>query len=134
MFQFDPGKDRWKECARMKHSRYRFGAAILNGEIYILGLVSIHPICMSNGQEQGKVMLLCSSGGIGCDGEDCGQSRRSLSCVEIYNSETDTWRPGPSLPTSLLSLRNNTSNAGVVQGKLYLCGYYKGASKFKILS
>ncbi|XP_019746722.1 kelch repeat and BTB domain-containing protein 12-like isoform X2 [Hippocampus comes] len=109
VFQFDPGKDRWKECARMKHSRYRFGAAILNGEIYILG-------------------------GIGCDGEDCGQSRRSLSCVEIYNSETDTWMPGPSLPTSLLSLRNNTSNASVVQGKLYLCGYYKGASRHEIIT
>ncbi|XP_061668148.1 kelch repeat and BTB domain-containing protein 12-like [Syngnathoides biaculeatus] len=109
VFQFDPGKDRWKECARTKYSRYRCGTAILNDEIYILG-------------------------GIGCDGEDRGQSRRSLSSVEIYNPETDTWRPGPTLPTSLLSLRNNTSNVGVVQGKLYVCGYYKGASRHEIIT
>lgn len=37
VFQFHPVKDRWTECARMKHSRYRCGAAVLNGEIYILG-------------------------------------------------------------------------------------------------
>ncbi|XP_057685997.1 kelch repeat and BTB domain-containing protein 12-like [Corythoichthys intestinalis] len=109
VFQFDPGKDRWKECARMKYSRYRCGSAVLNGEIYVLG-------------------------GIGCDGEDRGQSRRSLSSVEIYNPEADTWRPGPALPTSLLSLRNNTSNVGVVLGKLYLCGYYKGASRHEIIT
>ncbi|XP_054644090.1 kelch repeat and BTB domain-containing protein 12-like [Dunckerocampus dactyliophorus] len=109
VFQFDPGKDRWTECARMKYSRYRCGTGVLNGEIYILG-------------------------GIGCDGEDHGQSRRSLSSVEIYSPETDTWRPGPTLPTSLLSLRNNTSNVGVVEGKLYLCGYYKGASRHEIIT
>lgn len=37
VFQFDPSKDRWRECARMKYSRYRCGTAVLNGEIYILG-------------------------------------------------------------------------------------------------
>ncbi|XP_038142203.1 kelch repeat and BTB domain-containing protein 12-like isoform X3 [Cyprinodon tularosa] len=101
VFRFEPGKDRWTECATMKYSRYRCGTAVLNGEIYILG-------------------------GIGCDGEDCGQSRRCLSSVEIYNPDTDSWRPGPTLPTTLLSLRTNASNLGVVEGKLYLCGYYKG--------
>lgn len=72
---------------------------------------------------------MCPSGGIGCDGEDRGQSRRCLSSVEIYNPDTDTWRVGPTLPTSLLSLRTNASNIGVVGGKLYLCGYYKGAGQ-----
>ncbi|KAM7404833.1 hypothetical protein PAMP_012144 [Pampus punctatissimus] len=109
VFRFDPGKDRWTECARMKYSRYRCGTAVLNGEIYILG-------------------------GIGCDGEDHGQSRRCLSSVEIYNPDTDTWRPGPTLPTSLLSLRTNASNIGVVEGKLYLCGYYKGAGRHEIIT
>lgn len=37
VFQFDPSKDRWTECSRMKYSRYRCGTAVLNGEIYILG-------------------------------------------------------------------------------------------------
>lgn len=37
VFQFDPGKDRWTECSRMKYSRYRCGTAVVNGEIYILG-------------------------------------------------------------------------------------------------
>ncbi|XP_017270520.1 kelch repeat and BTB domain-containing protein 12-like isoform X1 [Kryptolebias marmoratus] len=109
VFQFDPGKDRWTECARMKYSRYRCGTAVLNGEIYIIG-------------------------GIGCDGEDRGQSRHCLSSVEIYNPDADSWRAGPTLPTSLLSLRNNTSNTGVVEGKLYLCGYYKGAGRHEIIT
>ncbi|KAM4609963.1 kelch repeat and BTB domain-containing protein 12-like [Polymixia lowei] len=109
VFQFDPGKDRWTERARTKYSRYRCGSAVLNGEIYMLG-------------------------GIGCDGEDRGQSRRCLSSVEIYNPETDTWRAGPTLPTSLLSLRTNASNIGVVEGKLYLCGYYKGAGRHEIIT
>lgn len=74
-------------------------------------------------------LCMCSSGGIGCYGEDHGQSRRCLSSVEIYNPDTDTWRVGPTLPTSLLSLRTNASNIGVVGGKLYLCGYYKGAGQ-----
>ncbi|CAK6968238.1 kelch repeat and BTB domain-containing protein 12-like [Scomber scombrus] len=106
LFKFYPGKDRWTECDRMKYSRYRCGTAVLNGEIYILG----------------------------CDGEDRGQSRRCLSSVEIYNPDTDTWRTGPTLPTSLLSLRTNASNTGVVEGKLYLCGYYKGAGRYEIIT
>ncbi|XP_021179210.2 kelch repeat and BTB domain-containing protein 12 isoform X1 [Fundulus heteroclitus] len=109
VFRFDPAKDRWTECARMKYSRYRCGTAVLNGEIYILG-------------------------GIGCDGEDCGQSRRCLSSVEIYNPVTDTWRPGPALPTTLLSLRTNATNIGEVEGKLYLCGYYKGVGRHEIIT
>uniref|UniRef100_A0A8C6TLE5 Kelch repeat and BTB domain containing 12 n=1 Tax=Neogobius melanostomus TaxID=47308 RepID=A0A8C6TLE5_9GOBI len=109
VFQFDPGKDRWRECARMKYSRYRCGSAVLNGEIYVLG-------------------------GIGCVGEDHGQSRRCLSSVEIYNPDTDTWREGPTLPTPLLSLRTNASNFGVVDSKLYLCGYYKGAGRHEIIT
>ncbi|XP_061591991.1 kelch repeat and BTB domain-containing protein 12-like isoform X1 [Cololabis saira] len=109
VFRFDPSKDRWTECEKMKYSRYRCGTSVLNGEIYI-------------------------TGGIGCDGDDRGQSRRCLSSVEIYNPDTDTWRSGPTLPTSLLSLRTNTSNTGVVDGKVYICGYYKGASRHEIIT
>ncbi|XP_062248442.1 kelch repeat and BTB domain-containing protein 12-like isoform X1 [Platichthys flesus] len=109
MFQFDPSKDRWTECSRMKYSRYRCGTAVLNGEIYVLG-------------------------GIGCDGADRGQSRCCLSSVEIYSPDTDTWRAGPTLPTTLLSLRTNATNIGVVEGKLYLCGYYKGAGRHEIIT
>ncbi|TWW56762.1 Kelch repeat and BTB domain-containing protein 12 [Takifugu flavidus] len=109
VFRFDTGKDRWTECTSMRYSRYRCGTAVLNGEIYILG-------------------------GIGCDGQDRGQSRSCLSSLEIYNPDTDTWREGPSLPTSLLTLRTNASNTGVVGNKLYLCGYFKGASRHEIIT
>lgn len=75
-------------------------------------------------------MCVYLPGGIGCDGQDRGQSRSCLSSVEIYNPDTDTWREGPSLPTSLLTLRTNASNTGVVGDKLYLCGYFKGPGQF----
>ncbi|XP_067096326.1 LOW QUALITY PROTEIN: kelch repeat and BTB domain-containing protein 12-like [Osmerus mordax] len=109
VFQLDPGKDTWTECANMRYSRYRCGVSTLNGEIYILG-------------------------GIGCEGEDRGQSRRCLSSVEIYNPNTNTWRAGPTLPMAFLSLRSNASNIGVVDGKLFLCGYYKGAGRHEIIT
>ncbi|KAL0191414.1 hypothetical protein M9458_014112, partial [Cirrhinus mrigala] len=67
--------------------------------------------------------------GIGCEGVDRGQSRHCLKVVEIYNPDGDFWREGPPLPWPLLSLRSNASNAGVVDGKLYVCGYYKGADR-----
>lgn len=70
------------------------------------------------------------AGGIGCEGVDRGQSRCCLDAVEIYNTDSDFWRDGPPLPWPLLSLRNNAPNAGVVDGKLYICGYYKGAGKY----
>ncbi|MEQ2200077.1 Kelch repeat and BTB domain-containing protein 12, partial [Xenoophorus captivus] len=65
--------------------------------------------------------------GIGCEGMDRGQSRHCLNAVEIYNPDGDYWRDGPPLPCPQLSLRTNASNAGVVGGKIYVCGYYKGA-------
>ncbi|KAG9332471.1 hypothetical protein JZ751_014569 [Albula glossodonta] len=104
VFQFDPSRNRWAERSRMRFSRYRCGTAVLNGEIYVLG-------------------------GIGCDGADHGQSRHCLSSVEIYDPDGDLWREGPSLPLPQLSLRSNTSNAGVVEGKLYVCGSYRGADR-----
>ncbi len=73
------------------------------------------------------------AGGIGCEGVDRGQSRHCLNVVEIYNPDGDFWRDGPPLPWPLLSLRSNASNAGVVDGKLYVCGYYKGAGKISIV-
>ena len=72
------------------------------------------------------------AGGIGCEGVDCGQSRRCLDAVEIYNPDGDYWRDGPPLPSAQLSLRTNASNAGVVGGKIYVCGYYKGAGNERI--
>lgn len=72
----------------------------------------------------------CSSaGGIGCQGVDRGQSRHCLNVVEIYNPDGDFWRDGPPLPCAQLSLRTTAPNAGVVGGKIYVCGYYKGAGK-----
>lgn len=65
---------------------------------------------------------------------DRGQSRRCLDAVEIYNPDGDYWRDGPPLPCAQLSLRTNASNAGVVGGKIYVCGYYKEAGKGKCLS
>lgn len=71
-----------------------------------------------------------NTGGIGCEGVDRGQCRRCLNVVEIYNPDGDFWREGPPLPWPILSLRSNASNAGVVGGKIYVCGYYKGADRY----
>lgn len=58
---------------------------------------------------------------------DRGQSRHCLDAVEIYNLDGDFWREGPRLPCPQLSLRTSGPNAGVASGKIYVCGYYKGA-------
>ncbi|KAG7277835.1 hypothetical protein CRUP_006735 [Coryphaenoides rupestris] len=101
---YDPEWNKWAELSHMKYSKYRCSAVVLNGEIYVMG-------------------------GIGCEGGDRGQSRRCLNAVEIYNPDGDQWRDGPPLPSPQLSLRTNASNAGVVGGKIYVCGYYKGADR-----
>ncbi|XP_039626957.1 kelch repeat and BTB domain-containing protein 12 isoform X1 [Polypterus senegalus] len=109
MFQFDPGKDKWTECSPMKFAKYRFSTAVINREIYVLG-------------------------GIGCVGSDRGQARRCLDNVEIYNPDGDFWREGPTLPSPLLALRTNSTNAGVVEGKLYICGCYYGADRHEVIT
>ncbi|XP_028261938.1 kelch repeat and BTB domain-containing protein 12 [Parambassis ranga] len=104
LLEYDPNTNKWTELGPMKHSKYRCSAVVLNGEIFVMG-------------------------GIGCEGVDRGQSRHCLNAVEIYNPDGDYWRDGPPLPCAQLSLRTNASNAGVVGGKIYVCGYYKGADR-----
>lgn len=105
LLEYDPDTNQWSELAAMKFSKYRCSAVALNGELYVLG-------------------------GIGCEGVDRGQCRRCLNVVEIYNPKGDFWRDGPPLPWPILSLRSNASNSGVVDGKIYVCGYYKGADRY----
>ncbi|MBN3302070.1 KBTBC protein, partial [Amia calva] len=109
MFQFDPLQSKWTECRVMKYSKYRCSTAVVNGEIYVLG-------------------------GIGCLGADHGQARYCLDSVEIYNPDGDFWRDGPPLPAPLLSLRTNSTNTGVVEGKLYVCGSYNGADRHEVIT
>lgn len=104
LLEYDPNTNKWTELGPMKYSKYRCSAIVLNGEIFVIG-------------------------GIGCEGVDRGQSRHCLDAVEIYNPDGDYWRDGPPLPCAQLSLRTNASNAGVVGGKIYVCGYYKGADR-----
>ncbi|XP_008407047.1 kelch repeat and BTB domain-containing protein 12 [Poecilia reticulata] len=104
LLEYNPNTNKWTELAPMKYSKYRCSALVLNGEIFVIG-------------------------GIGCEGMDRGQSRHCLSAVEIYNPDGDYWKDGPPLPCPQLSLRTNASNAGVVGGKIYVCGYYKGADR-----
>ncbi|CAI9621182.1 unnamed protein product, partial [Staurois parvus] len=109
LLQYDPIRDKWTQLAPMKYSKYRFSVAVMNGEIFVLG-------------------------GIGCDGPDKGQARKCLDAVEIYNVDADFWRDGPPMPYPLLSLRSNSSSAGSVEGKLYVCGGYRGAGRCQQLS
>ncbi|GAA6221883.1 kelch repeat and BTB domain-containing protein 12 [Lates japonicus] len=104
LLEYDPNTNKWTELCPMKYSKYRCSAVVLNGEIFVMG-------------------------GIGCEGVDRGQSRHCLDAVEIYNADGDYWRDGPRLPCAQLSLRTNACNAGVVGGKIYVCGYYKGADR-----
>ncbi|XP_069062356.1 kelch repeat and BTB domain-containing protein 12 [Pleurodeles waltl] len=108
MLEYDPGRDKWTPRAPMMYSKYRFSAAVVNSEIYVLG-------------------------GIGCHGPDRGQSRICLDAVEIYNADGDFWRAGPPMPFPLLSLRSNSSNAGAVDGKLYICGGFHGADRHEVI-
>ncbi|XP_069499469.1 kelch repeat and BTB domain-containing protein 12 [Ambystoma mexicanum] len=108
MLEYDPGQDKWTQRAPMMYSKYRFSAAVVNSEIYVLG-------------------------GIGCAGRDRGQSRICLDAVEIYNADGDFWRAGPPMPFPLLSLRTNSSNAGTVDGKLYICGGFHGADRHEVI-
>lgn len=80
-------------------------------------------------QNVGLLHFTCVSfaGGIGCLGYDRGQTRKCLDAVEIYNPDGDFWRDGPPMPSPLLSLRTNSTSAGCVEGKLYLCGGFHGA-------
>uniref|UniRef100_A0A8C7YSI4 Kelch repeat and BTB (POZ) domain containing 12 n=1 Tax=Oryzias sinensis TaxID=183150 RepID=A0A8C7YSI4_9TELE len=109
LLQYDPNTNRWTELGPMKYSKYRCSAVGLNGEIYVIG-------------------------GIGCEGVDRGQSRHCLDVVEIYNPDRDCWRDGPRLPCPQLSLHTKASNAGVVGGRIYICGYYKGAGRHDVIT
>ncbi|XP_054580094.1 kelch repeat and BTB domain-containing protein 12 [Eptesicus fuscus] len=109
LLQYDPSQDQWTERAPMKYSKYRFSTAVVNSEIYVLG-------------------------GIGCVGRDKGQVRKCLDVVEIYNPDGNFWREGPPMPSAMLSLRTNSTNAGAVDGKLYVCGGFHGADRHEIIS
>lgn len=88
----------------------------------------MQPACIF--QQNPRLLRLTSvsfAGGIGCLGPDRGQTRKCLDAVEIYNPDGDFWRDGPPVPTPLLSLRTNSTSAGSVEGKLYLCGGFRGA-------
>lgn len=37
LLQYDPSQDQWRERAPMRYSKYRFSAAVVNSEIYVLG-------------------------------------------------------------------------------------------------
>uniref|UniRef100_A0A2K6F2W5 Kelch repeat and BTB domain containing 12 n=2 Tax=Propithecus coquereli TaxID=379532 RepID=A0A2K6F2W5_PROCO len=93
----------------MKYSKYRFSTAVVNSEIYVLG-------------------------GIGCIGEDRGQILQCLHVVEIYNVDWDFWREGAPLPSTLVSLRTSSTSAGVVGGKIYVCGGFHGADRQEVIS
>ncbi|XP_068107631.1 kelch repeat and BTB domain-containing protein 12 [Hyperolius riggenbachi] len=109
MLQYDPISDKWVQLAPMKYSKYRFNVAVVNGEIYVLG-------------------------GIGCKGPDKGQARKCLDAVEIYSVDGDFWRDGPHMPYPLLALRTNSSSAGTVEGKLYVCGGFRGADRHEVIT
>nr|XP_057926328.1 kelch repeat and BTB domain-containing protein 12 isoform X2 [Doryrhamphus excisus] len=122
LLEYDPNVNKWTELGPMKYSKYRCSAVVLNGEIFVLGKFSPH-------MSTTTFIVLRFTGGIGCEGVDRGQSRRCLDVVEVYNADGDFWREGPRLPCPQLSLRTNAPNAGVVGGKIYVCGYYKGADR-----
>ncbi|XP_003973349.1 kelch repeat and BTB domain-containing protein 12 isoform X2 [Takifugu rubripes] len=109
LLEYNPHTNMWKELAPMKYSKYRCCAVVLNNEIFVMG-------------------------GIGCEGGDRGQSRHCLDAVEIYNPDGDFWRDGPRLPCPQLSLHTCGPNAGVVAGKIYVCGYYKGADRHEAIT
>lgn len=126
LLEYDPHTNMWKELAPMKYSKYRCSAVVLNNEIFVMGEMLFIYLFKWEMQLMYNPMLMFP-GGIGCEGGDRGQSRHCLDAVEIYNPDGDFWRDGPRLPCPQLSLHTCGPNAGVVAGKIYVCGYYKGA-------
>lgn len=86
---YDPSADNWVTKTPMSAARDNFGIGVTdNGKIYVVG-----------GQT-----------GPGCDWS-------FVNTMEVYDPTTDTWAPGPPMPTIRTAL-----SAVVVKGKLYAIG------------
>uniref|UniRef100_A0A8C0DDC6 Kelch repeat and BTB domain containing 12 n=1 Tax=Balaenoptera musculus TaxID=9771 RepID=A0A8C0DDC6_BALMU len=109
LLKYDPRQDQWTEQAPMKYSKYRFSTAVVNSEIYVLG-------------------------GIGCTGRDKGQVRKCLDVVGDLQPGRGLLEGGPThaQPPALTS--HHSTNAGAVDGKLYVCGGFHGADRHEVIS
>jgi len=102
-WEYDPVADSWKSLAPMPTARGAAQAAEVGGRIYVIGGGTLAP-----GAEKPYL--------------DFETPQNSLSTVEEYNVETNTWRTRTPMPTP----RNHVA-LGAINGKIYVAGGRVGA-------
>ena len=103
-WEYDPASDTWKALAPMPSRRGSPVAAAVGDKIYVIGGATILP-------------------GSSVTALDFKAPQTSVSTVEEYDIEKNTWRERSPMPTP----RNHTT-AGVVNGKIYVIGGRAGAA------
>lgn len=89
---YHPTKGNWISRAGMPTPRFKFGACLVHGEIYVAG---------------GQIYSHASQT----------ISREALKSVEIFNILDNQWRQGPDLPDEMYNV-----GLSMVNGALYCCG------------
>jgi N-acetylneuraminic acid mutarotase len=103
-WEYDPENDSWKALAPLPTKRGSPVAAVVGGNIYVIGGASTHP-----GSKEAAVHPA--------------RPHRSVDTNEMYDPATNTWQTRQTMPTA-----RNHAYVGVVNSKIYVIGGRVGAA------
>lgn len=106
-WEYDPQTEVWKALAPMPSKRGAGGAAIVDGKVYVIGGMAVHPGMPNASVNYGAEEV----------------PRRSVSTVEEYDLATGKWRERTSMPSPRHHLE-----VIAVNGKIYALGGRQGLS------